>query len=115
VGFEPTSAWRDPPIAADRPDAIYIPAIIEGMRPVGMVEVGPLTVMVSYSYPHRFYRITGEERRVVPVGATDSIHLMLSVTATATGVPIVVPSGVTVAIDRGDRLITEEVVYPMIS
>jgi len=115
VGFEPTSAWRDPPVVADRPAAVYIPAIIEGMRPVGMVEVGPLTVMVSYSYPHRFYRITGDERRVVPVTATDSIHLMLSVTATATGVPVVVPSGVTVAVERGGQLVTEEVVYPMLS
>ena len=115
VGFEPTSAWRDPPVVVDRPDAVYIPAIIEGMRPLGMVDVGPLTVMLSYSYPHRFYRITGTQREVVPVGADDSIHLMLSVNATATGVPVVVPSGVTVAIERGDRLVTEEVVYPMIS
>ena len=115
VGFEPTSAWRDPPVVADRPDAIYIPAIIEGMRPLGMVEVGPLTVMLSYSYPHRFYRVTGDARSVVPVDAADSIHLMLSVNATATGVPVVVPSGVTVAIERGGRLVTEEVVYPMIA
>lgn len=115
VGFEPTSAWRDPPVVADRPDAIYIPAIIEGMRPVGTVEVGPLTVRLSYSYPHRFYRVTGEQRRVVPVTATDSIHLMLSVTATATGVPVVVPSGVTVAVERGGQPVTEEVVYPMLS
>jgi hypothetical protein len=40
---------------------------------------------------------------------------MLSVTATATGVPVVVPSGVTVAVERGGQPVTEEVVYPMLS
>ena len=35
LGFETQSAWRDPPLVEDRPDAVYYPAIIEGMGMYG--------------------------------------------------------------------------------
>jgi len=44
LGFETESAWRDPPLVDDRPDAVYYPAIVEGM---GMYETAEPTATSS--------------------------------------------------------------------
>ena len=113
-GFERTSAWRDPPLVDNRPQAVYMPAITEGMALIETTTVGEYGVALSYSYPHRFWNVQSNEREKVTVTADDSVHLMASVWARETG--IVVPSsGVSLEIHRDESLVSQEVIYPMLS
>ena len=115
--FETTNSG-EPPLVADRPDAIYIPTHQEGMQMVGMGEAGDLRVGLMYSYAHRFWVVEnegGEWTSVeIPLEGDDSIHLMAVVWEPETGV--VVPStDVTVELENDEGLVYQEVVYPMFS
>ncbi|MWG35367.1 iron transporter [Halomarina oriensis] len=113
-GFERTSAWRDPPLVENRPQAVYVPAITEGMALIQTATVGAYKVALSYSYPHRFWNVQSDAREKVTVTADDSVHLMASVWDRETG--IVVPSsGVSLEIHRDESLVSQEVIYPMLS
>jgi hypothetical protein len=114
-GFETQSAWRDPPLVADRPDAVYLPAITEGMKLYGRTTAGPYGVVLSYSYPHRFWTVAGTDLTKTPVGSEDSIHLMVSLWDAETGTVLPVDAGVEIEITQGDRLVSQEVAYPMLS
>ena len=51
LGFSRQSAWRDPPVVADRPAAVYVPAVVEGMRPhiaVHLAEGGKLAQVTRH-------------------------------------------------------------------
>ncbi|WP_122089709.1 iron transporter [Halalkalicoccus subterraneus] len=98
--FETQSAWRDPPIVEDRPDAAYVPASVEEMGTYGFVEAGEYTVSLSYTYPHRFWTITGTETNRVEITDDDALHLMASVWETESGV--VVPADVRMTVEGGD-------------
>lgn len=78
-GFEEQSAWRDPPLVADRPDAVYIPASTETMGTYGRAGDGEYAVSLSYTIPHRFWTVAGRETNRVTVGSEDTMHLMCSV------------------------------------
>ena len=79
LGFETQSAWRDPPQVKNKPDAVYYPAIVEGMGMYGTVTKNGLGVALMYSYPHRFWNLTGTRKEKVVVQSDDSLHLMASV------------------------------------
>ncbi|KAB1185066.1 MULTISPECIES: iron transporter [Haloferax] len=114
-GFERQSAWRDPPLVENRPDAVYLPAITEGMKMYGMTTIGPYGVALSYSYPHRFWSVAGPELQKTVVEADDSVHLMASVWDHETGTVLPFDAGVTIEILRDGSLVSEEVAYPMLS
>ncbi|SFL10663.1 hypothetical protein SAMN04487950_2483 [Halogranum rubrum] len=114
-GFETQSAWRDPPLVENRPNAVYLPAITEGMKMYGRKTAGPYGVALTYSYPHRFWTLTGAERTKTPVRSQDSIHLMVSLWDEKTGTVLPLDAGVAIEITRGDELVTQEVAYPMLS
>jgi hypothetical protein len=98
--FETRSA-RVPPLVEDRPDAVYVPTHVEGMDMVGTATAGDFGVALTYSYPHRFWRVTGADASQVEVGAEDSVHLMATVWDDETGV--VVPSrNVSATVSGGD-------------
>ncbi len=78
LGFEEQSAWANPPIVDDRPDAVYLPAGIEEMGHYGITTDGDYALFAGYTIPHRFW-IPGEGGSMVDVDTDDSLHLMLSV------------------------------------
>ena len=114
-GFEQQSAWRDPPLVENRPDAVYLPAITEGMKMYGKTTVGSYSVALSYSYPHRFWTLAGSELQKTVVEADDSLHLMASLWDTETGTVLPFDAGVSIEILRDGDLVSEEVAYPMLS
>ncbi|WP_416841541.1 iron transporter [Haloferax sp. DFSO52] len=114
-GFERQSAWRDPPLVENRPDAVYLPAVTEGMKMYGKTTVGPYSVALSYSYPHRFWSVAGTELQKTVVEADDSLHLMASLWDTETGTILPFDAGVSIEILRDGSLVSEEVAYPMLS
>ncbi|WP_411969053.1 iron transporter [Haloferax sp. YSSS75] len=114
-GFEQQSAWRDPPLVENRPDAVYLPALTEGMKMYGKTTVGPYGVALSYSYPHRFWSVAGTELQKTVVEADDSLHLMASLWDTETGTVLPFDAGVSIEILRDGSLVSEEVAYPMLS
>ncbi|ELZ10631.1 hypothetical protein C478_14297 [Natrinema thermotolerans DSM 11552] len=81
LGFEEESAWANPPLVEDRPDAVYLPASREEMDMYGMDSDGDYALGLSYTFPHRFWTVeaTSEGKQLVEVDADDSLHLMLTV------------------------------------
>ena len=103
-----------PPVVSDRPDAVYVPSHVEGMKMAGMGTAGDLKVALSYSYPHRFWLVTGTNRRKVAIRSKDSVHLMVSLWDPETGV--VPPSGsVSTTITRDGESVAEKRMWPMLS
>jgi hypothetical protein len=77
--FETESVWRDAPLVEDRPDAVYLPAGIEEMATYGTAQAGQVSVALQYTFPHRFWTVTGTSTSRVEVQETDALHLMLTV------------------------------------
>ena len=115
LGFSRQSAWRDPPLVADRPDAVYVPAVTEGMGMYGRTTAGRYGVALTYSYPHRFWTLSGRETTKTVVEADDDVHLMVSLWDTATERVLPLDSGVTIEIRNDAGVVTQEVAYPMLS
>ena len=78
-GLLETRSTRSPPLVEDRPDAVYVPSHVEGMQMAGMGKAGPYGVALSYSFPHRFWLVTGGNAERVDIAADDAVHLMASV------------------------------------
>ncbi len=103
-----------PPVLEDRPDGVYIPPHFEGMTPIGHKTDGPIAAVLSYSYPHRFWLLSGTDRSRVRIQPSDSIHLMLQVWARDTAVPLSGTSpGLTV--ESEGEVIEQRVLWPMLS
>ncbi|WP_181687025.1 DUF7350 domain-containing protein [Halorhabdus salina] len=103
-----------PTIVSERPQGSYVPSHVEGMDRVGSVTAGPYELVVTYSYPHRFWTVTGTASERVPLGDDDSLHLMATVRDRETG--LVVPEvGLSVTIERDGSLVAQETIYAMLS
>jgi len=81
LGFEEESAWANPPLVENRPNAVYLPASREEMGTYGTATDGDYAAALSYTFPHRFWTVeaTSEGKTLVEVDADDSLHLMVSV------------------------------------
>ncbi|SIR82636.1 Fe2+ transport protein [Haladaptatus litoreus] len=113
LGFRTQSAWRDPPIVENRPDAVYYPAYIEGMEMYGMAKDGDFRFALMYSYPHRFWNVTGQSSNKVLVQSDDSLHLMLSLWDAKTNT--VVPADMQVTITKDGETVDDRAPWPMLS
>lgn len=111
--FETESAWRDPPLVDDRPNAVYYPATVEEMERYGMAEVNGYKFALMYSYPHRFWTVSQGNRNKVVVDSGDSLHLMASVWDMAT--ETVLPIDMSLEIRNDDGVVTEQSPWPMLS
>jgi hypothetical protein len=69
---------------------------------------------LMYSYPHRFWTVTGTERSKTALQDADSLHLMGSVWNPASGT-VLPDTGLSVEITQDDELVSQEVIYPMLS
>lgn len=67
---------NEPPLPENRPSAVYYPTHIEGMQMAGMAKQGDLTCALTYTYPHRFWLVTGQEKKKVEIQSSDSVHIM---------------------------------------
>ncbi len=85
LGFEERSAWRDPPLVDDRPDAVYMPAATEEMGVYGADDDGEYAIELSYTFPHRFWTVSGTETNRVVVELEDTMHLMVTAWDAQTG------------------------------
>ncbi|MFC6826607.1 iron transporter [Halopelagius fulvigenes] len=113
-----TTQNEEPPLVENRPDAVYVPTHVEGMEMVGTTDAGDLKVGVMYSYPHRFWVVENEGGEYVtkqtPIEGDDAVHLMATPWNPETGT--VVPNvGLSLEILRDGSLVSEEVIYPMLS
>jgi len=103
-----------PPVLEDRPDGVYYPTHVEGMAGVGTADAGPFRVRLTYSYPHRFWTVSGRSVSRTSIRDADDVHLMATVWDPETGTAIP-EAGVSVEITRDGDLVGQEVLYPMLS
>ncbi|MFB6131521.1 MAG: hypothetical protein ABEJ28_11960 [Salinigranum sp.] len=109
-----TRPFGVPPVLEDRPDRVYVPTHVESMAVADTRKAEGHACALAYTYPHRFWLVTGSHTKKVDIGPDDSVHLMPVVWHRATGVvPGDVALTVTVARD-GDRL-TRFRPWPMLS
>jgi hypothetical protein len=102
-----------PPIPEDRPDAIYIPSHVEGMKTSGMTRQGDYAFGLMYSYAHRFWNVSGDSVSLTEIADEDDVHLMASVWDPET-MTILPDTGLSAEICRGDSLVSQETIYPML-
>ena len=106
---------RAPPLVEDRPKAVYVPTHVEGMKMIGTKRVGRRTVALFYSYPHRFWTVTGSDRQKVDIGRDDAVHLMASVFDAETDTVLPAGSGVRFTITRDGETVDGRSPWPMLS
>jgi hypothetical protein len=113
LGLETQSAWRDPPLPSNRPNAVYYPSVVEGMSTYGIAKTGRCEVALMYSYPHRFWVVTGHRKNKVVVKDDDSLHLMASVWDRKTDT--VLPTNVSMKIVQNGETVDTRSPWPMLS
>jgi hypothetical protein len=113
--FQTESARSVPDVVDDRPDAVYHPTHVEGMEMVGMTGAGDYTIGVMYSFPHRFWTVTGTTTEKVSIRDEDDVHLMATVWDDETGTVLPVGSGLSMTVERDGETVTEKSPWPMIS
>ena len=109
-----TRSLSGPPVLSNRPDAVYFPTHVEGMAMTGRADAGEYAFALMYSYPHRFWTVTGGEVTRTPVEEADDVHLMATVWDPETGT-VLPETGLDVEISKGGELVSQEVIYPMLS
>ena len=112
--FETRSANAPPPVVDNRPDAVYVPTHVEGMKMVGTGSSGRFKLGLMYSYPHRFWTISGTETNRVTIGSDDDAHLMATIwdSKTKTVLPT---ANVSMAISKDDEIVGSRNLWPMLS
>jgi uncharacterized protein involved in high-affinity Fe2+ transport len=85
---------------------------------IGVTNLGDLTVGLTYSYPHRFWTVENDGGEYIAqrtdIEQDDSVHLMAVPWDPETGT-VLPNTGLSVEITREDELVSEEVIYPMLS
>ena len=113
----PTSGGETPERAAQEslPNAVYVQRYLEGMAMQGTATAGGsdgYAAGLMYSAPHLFWNVTGDELQETP--RNGSVHLMAIVWDPDTGT-VLPEAGVSVEIVQGEELVSQEVIYPMLS
>ncbi|MFB6301860.1 MAG: iron transporter [Haloferacaceae archaeon] len=113
LGFGTRSA-RAPPLPDYRPPAVYLPTHVEGMRMVGRASTGGYECALTYTFPHRFWLVTGSRSEKVGIQPEDSIHLMPVVWDAETGVvpPDINPQ---LSVTRDGDTVAQLAPWPMLS
>ncbi|WP_251330325.1 iron transporter [Haloplanus pelagicus] len=109
-----TRAVGVPPVPEDRPDGVYYPSHVEGMSMAGRATSGDYAAGLMYSYPHRFWNVTGESVSLTDIESDDAVHLMASIWDPKTRT-ILPDTGLSAEIYRDGSLVSQEAIYPMLS
>jgi len=114
AGLLETRSTGNAPVPEDRPDGVYVPGHVEGVEMVDTGENGDFAAGLMYSYAHRFWTVTGDTVERTDIEDGNDVHLMASVwdPETRTVLP---ETGLSVEIRRDGALVSEEVIYPMLS
>ena len=112
--FETRSAFEEPPVVENRPDAVYYPTHIEGMEMASMTTTGRYKIALMYSYPHRFWTVNGQNTNKVSIQDDDSIHFMGTLwdTETKTVLPY---TNVSVEVTQDGESVDERSLWPMLT
>lgn len=110
-----TQSTRAPPLVEDRPDATYRPTHMEGMGMVGRAQAGDYMLGLTYSFPHRFWTVTGDTAERVDIRDADSIHLMATVWDPETDLVLPVSAGLSITIEQDGEQVADKPPWPMIS
>jgi len=107
---------RTPPLVEDRPDAVYYPTHVEGMKTVGTASGGGYECALTYTYPHRFWLVMGTRTKKVTIEDSDSVHLMPIVWDADTGIvpPDLNPQLRVTRTDDGETVL-QRAPWPMLS
>ena len=109
----PGTPGTPPPVdESDLPDGVYVQRFRERMAMQETASAGPYTAGLMYAAPHVFWTVTGTDPQRIE--RSGDVHLMAVVwdTQTKTVLP---EAGVSVEITRDGKLVSEEVIYPMLS
>ncbi|AZH26104.1 iron transporter [Haloplanus aerogenes] len=109
-----TRAAGVPPVPENRPDGIYHPSHVEGMKMAGTASSGDYAFGLFYSYPHRFWNVNGDSVSLTEIEEDDAVHLMASVWDPETGT-VLPDTGLSLEIYRDGSLVSQEAIYPMLS
>jgi hypothetical protein len=114
AGLFESDPQRAPPLVSDRPDAVYVPTHVEGMQMAGTQSAEGYTCALTYTYPHRFWLVTGTRREQVEIQESDSVHLMPVVWDAETGIvpPDINPQ---VSVTQNGESVTDLSPWPMLS
>lgn len=115
--FETQRADRPefPATVADRPDAVYVPSHAEGMRMADTASAGRYRFALSYSYPHRFWLLTGDRVRKVGIDDGDAVHLMFTAWDAETDTVIPASSATVTATKDGEQVLSGRSLWAMLS
>ncbi|MHB9287150.1 hypothetical protein ACKVMT_08930 [Halobacteriales archaeon Cl-PHB] len=103
-----------PSVLEDRPADVYVPTHVEGMEMTDMATAGRYKFALSYSFPHRFWLVSGGDTNMVSIQDSDSVHLMLAVWDSETNT--VLPSSNTpLEIRKGGDLVASRPMWGMLS
>ena len=112
--FETESPFEEPPLVENRPDAVYYPTHFEGMVMAGMADTKRYKVALMYSFPHRFWTVTGQDTKKVAIQDDDSIHLMGTLWDKET--KMVLPyTNFSVELTQDGESVTERSLWPMLT
>lgn len=101
-------------LVEDPPDAVYYPTHVDGMEMAGMGNAGPYKVAVFYTFPHRFWTLTGTRKKTVEASEDADIHLMAAAWDAESG--LVVPTANnTVTVTKGGKSVDQRTLWPMLS
>ena len=114
AGLLETRSTGNAPVPENRPDGVYVPGHVEGTEMVGTGQRGDFAAGLMYSYAHRFWTVTGDTVERTSIADGDDVHLMASIwdPETQTVLP---ETGLSVEIRQDGSLVSEEVIYPMLS
>jgi hypothetical protein len=114
AGLLETRSTGNAPVPENRPDGVYVPGHVEGVEMVDTGERSDFAAGLMYSYAHRFWTVTGDTVERTSIEEGDDVHLMASVwdPETQTVLP---ETGLSLEIRRDGSLVSEEVIYPMLS
>ena len=100
--------------ASDEPDGIYVQSFQETMSMQGTATEGDYRFSLVFTVPHTFWTVTGNSVSKVEQTPADTLHLMAAVwdPETQTVLP---ETGLSVEITQGDSVVSQEVIYPMLS
>lgn len=114
LGLFETRSSLAPPLVENRPDAVYYPTHVEGMKMPGMKQSEGYSCALTYSYPHRFWLMKPNGITKVDIQSQDSLHLMPVIWERETGIiPPDINPQVTITQD-GDS-VSQFAPWPMLS
>jgi hypothetical protein len=99
---------------ADKPDGVYVQSFEDRMSMQGTATVGDYAVALMFTVPHAFWTVTNWELSKTPRTDDDSVHLMAVVWDDDSGA-VLPDAGVSVELSDDGNLVSQEVIYPMLS